>query len=114
MGGFVQRLQQVSNRVDAERLLTHILAVPTMLSTFVVTVFIVLFLDTPKSRHGAYRPPEAGVLVSHPHSPTFACQLIVFNPGNSVVQRGHDADFPSNGNFDLPVRSHVYECSTRH
>jgi len=35
---------------------------PTLLSTFVVTLFILLFLDAPKSRHGAYRAPEAGVV----------------------------------------------------
>jgi len=35
---------------------------PTFLSTAVVTLLILLFLDSPRSRHGAYRAPEAGVL----------------------------------------------------
>jgi len=35
---------------------------PTLLSTSVVTVFILLFLDAPRGRHGAYRAPEAGIL----------------------------------------------------
>ncbi|KAF8235952.1 hypothetical protein L208DRAFT_1391331 [Tricholoma matsutake] len=35
---------------------------PTLLSTLVVTAFILLFLDAPRSRHGAYRAPEAGIL----------------------------------------------------
>ncbi|RDB24944.1 hypothetical protein Hypma_007873 [Hypsizygus marmoreus] len=37
---------------------------PTMLSTLIVTLFILTFLDTPKTRHGAYRPPETGILGS--------------------------------------------------
>ncbi|KAG6832597.1 hypothetical protein H0H92_014433 [Tricholoma furcatifolium] len=35
---------------------------PTLLSTLVVTIFILLFLDVPRTRHGAYRAPEAGLL----------------------------------------------------
>jgi len=37
---------------------------PTMLSTLAVTIYILVFLDTPsaRSRHGAYRAPETGVL----------------------------------------------------
>ncbi|KAG5639391.1 hypothetical protein H0H81_002923 [Sphagnurus paluster] len=36
-------------------------ALPTLLSTLLVTVLILLFLDTPSTRHGAYRAPEAGI-----------------------------------------------------
>lgn len=50
-----------------------------MLSTFVVTVFILVFLDTPRSRHGAYRPPETGVLVRHIHVPNS-------RPSESAIQ----------------------------
>ncbi|GLB37464.1 putative mitochondrial carrier (TC 2.A.29) family protein [Lyophyllum shimeji] len=35
---------------------------PTLLSTVIVTLFILIFLDAPRTRHGAYRPPEAGIL----------------------------------------------------
>ncbi|KAG5648488.1 hypothetical protein DXG03_003099 [Asterophora parasitica] len=40
----------------------HTYFVPTLLSTVIVTLFILLFLDAPRTRHGAYRAPEAGVL----------------------------------------------------
>ncbi|KAK0226211.1 hypothetical protein IW262DRAFT_1360454 [Armillaria fumosa] len=35
---------------------------PTLLSTSVVTVLIVVFMDTPKPRHGTYHAPQTGVL----------------------------------------------------
>ncbi|KAG6819579.1 hypothetical protein H0H93_010505 [Arthromyces matolae] len=35
---------------------------PTLLSTLVVSIFILTFLDTPRERHGAYRAPETGIL----------------------------------------------------
>ncbi|KAH0589064.1 hypothetical protein H2248_004836 [Termitomyces sp. 'cryptogamus'] len=35
---------------------------PTLSSTLVVTLFILVFLDTPRVRHGKYRAPEAGIL----------------------------------------------------
>ncbi|PBK81942.1 mitochondrial carrier [Armillaria gallica] len=35
---------------------------PTLLSTSVVTVLIIVFMDTPKPRHGTYHAPQTGVL----------------------------------------------------
>ncbi|KAF8070495.1 hypothetical protein FPV67DRAFT_1412812 [Lyophyllum atratum] len=35
---------------------------PTLLSTVIVTLLILTFLDAPTTRHGAYRAPEAGIL----------------------------------------------------
>ncbi|KAJ7579102.1 hypothetical protein C8J56DRAFT_336607 [Mycena floridula] len=35
---------------------------PTVLSTGLVSILIVLFLDTSKPRHGTYRAPEAGII----------------------------------------------------
>jgi len=34
---------------------------PTLLSTSVVTILILFFLDAPRTRHGTYRPPETGI-----------------------------------------------------
>ncbi|KAK0212557.1 hypothetical protein DFS33DRAFT_1282615 [Desarmillaria ectypa] len=35
---------------------------PTLLSTSVVTASIIIFMDTPKPRHGTYHAPQTGVL----------------------------------------------------
>ncbi|KAF8633372.1 hypothetical protein AX17_004543 [Amanita inopinata Kibby_2008] len=35
---------------------------PTTLSTLIVTIFILLFLNAPRPSHGAYRAPDVGVL----------------------------------------------------
>jgi hypothetical protein len=35
---------------------------PTLMSTLVITLFLVFVVESPKPRHGAYNAPEAGVL----------------------------------------------------
>ncbi|KAJ7462367.1 mitochondrial carrier domain-containing protein [Mycena galericulata] len=41
---------------------TFITAVPTFLTALTVSIALLTFLDAPRHRHGAYRPPVAGVL----------------------------------------------------
>jgi len=36
--------------------------IPTFMSTFLITLFLVFVVESPKPRHGAYNAPEAGVL----------------------------------------------------
>jgi hypothetical protein len=76
--------------------------VPTLLSTSVVTLFILLFLDAPRGRHGAYRPPEAGVLVRL-CATSLARPRLMFVIGNIILQYRHDVDFSPNGGFDIQV-----------
>jgi hypothetical protein len=64
LGWSLQGLKHVSVRLLCWTLYNTTSAVPTLLSTLVVTLFIILFLDTPRSRHGAYRAPETGILVT--------------------------------------------------
>lgn len=40
-------------------------AVPTLVSSLVISSFILIFLDAPSPRHGAYKVPIAGILVGH-------------------------------------------------
>jgi len=40
------------------------IAVPTAISSFIVGLVVILFVDTEQPRHGKYRAPETGILVS--------------------------------------------------
>ena len=35
---------------------------PTLVSTFVMAAFILLFLDSPRPHHGAYKSPQTSIL----------------------------------------------------
>ena len=77
---------------------------PTALSTLAVTVFILLFVDTDKPRHGKYRAPETDVLVITSVFPIANARINVFYIGNSLVQC-HDAlGFFTHRHLNLPVR----------
>jgi hypothetical protein len=97
LGGFrpLQRIEYVTLPFHLHVYCLNSIAVPTAISSFIVAIIVLLFIDTEHPRHGKYRAPETGILVSsRKHSLRNKVNRLA---GNSNLQSRNAGSFATNG-----------------